>query len=101
MIRLVMKIDIMIIEEMITIIGIKISHHLGIMVVNNIKGVVIRINKIDHPTKNFIRQKHLGNFSMIPREKAMISTKLVIHNMNMVRPVEKQAQQRYVMHIGK
>ena len=37
-IRVVMKINNMIIEEMIAIIGINISHHLGIMVVHNIKG---------------------------------------------------------------
>ena len=90
MIRVVMKINNMIIEEMIAIIEIRISHHLGIMVVNNIKGIVIRINKIDHLTKNFISQKRLGNFSMILKEKTRILTMLDIHNMNTVKPVVHQ-----------
>ena len=92
MIRLVMKIDSMIIEEMITIIGIKISHHLGIMVVNNINMVVIKINKFDHPTKNFISQKRLSNFSMILRDKTQISTMLDVHNLNRVKLVVHQSQ---------
>ena len=82
MIRVEMRIDNMIIEGMIPIIGIKISHHLEIMVVNNIKGVVIRTSRIiNYPKKYLISQKHLGNFSMILREKTLISTKLDVHNM--------------------
>ena len=58
------------------------------MVVNNIKGVVIRANRIiDHPTENLISQKHLGNLHMILREKTQISTTIDVHNMNRVKPV--------------
>ena len=94
MIRVEMRIDKTIIKGMIALIEIKITHHLEKMIIdNNIKGIVIRKTAniiIDHQTKNLISQKHLGNFSMILREKALISTKLDIHNINMVKPVVHQ-----------
>ena len=54
MIQAMTKINNMIIAK----IGIGISHHLGITIVNNIEEIVIRINKIDQTTKNSISQKH-------------------------------------------
>ena len=73
-------------------IEIKIFQHRRITIVNSNKEVVIRINKIDHPAKTFISQKHLGNFSMILGEKTRISTMLDIHNLNRVKPVIHQSQ---------
>ena len=74
----------------ITVTGIRIFHHLGITAANNIKEVVIRINKTDQKTKNFISQKDRDNFNMILREKNKISITIDIHNMNreklVVRP---------------
>ena len=64
-----------------------IFHHLGITVVNNIKEVVIRINKINQTTKNSISQEHRDNFNMILREKTQISMTINVHNMNRVKPV--------------
>ena len=71
-------------------IAIRIFHHLGITAANNIKEFVIRINKTDQKTKNFISQKDRDNFNMILREKNKISITIDIHNMNreklVVRP---------------
>ena len=94
MIRVEMRIDKTIIKGMIAMIRSKITHHLGKMVTdNNIEGIVIRKTAniiIGHQAKLLISQTHLGNFSMIHREKALISTKLDIHNINLVKPVVHQ-----------
>ena len=96
MIQVEKRIDKTLIEGMIAIIGIKILLHLEKTVTgNNIEGVVIRktANRIiGHPTRNLISQKHLGNFNMISKGRTQISTKLVDHNMNMVRLVVHQSK---------
>ena len=70
----------------ITVTGIRIFHHLGITAANNIKEVVIKINKTDQTTKKFTSQKHRDNFSMILKEKNKISITIDVHNMNREKP---------------
>mgnify|MGYP006970565767 CR=1 FL=1 len=82
MIRVEMRIDKTIIKGMIAMIRSKITHHLGKMVTdNNIEGIVIRKTAniiIGHQAKKLTSQMHLDNFSMMLKEKALISTKLDI-----------------------
>ena len=65
-------------------IGIKIFQHRRITVVNNNKGVVITINRIDPTTNIFISQKRHDNFNMILRE----NIRMDVHNMNRVKAVD-------------
>ena len=82
-IQAVRTIDSMIIDK----IGTMIVLHLGITVINSIKEVVMRTNKIDQAIKNSISQKHRDNFSMTLREKTRNSTKIDVLSMNKVKLV--------------
>ena len=82
MIQIERKIGRLIIIMMIVRIGIKIIHHLKILATdNNIEGVVVRKTAniiIGHQAKQLTSQMHLDNFSMMLKEKALISAKLDI-----------------------
>ena len=66
----------------------KIFQHDRITIVNSKKEVVIRINRIDPRTKNFISQKHYDNFKMILRETIRITMRMDVPNMNRGKAVD-------------